>query len=479
MSIVSQITPVILCGGSGSRLWPLSRQSFPKQFSKIFNEKSLFQSALLRFTGSEILNFTNPLIVTNSDFRFTVGQQMKEIDINAEAIILEPSPKNTAPAILSACISASASSDDPLILVSPSDHVISDHERFQIAIMKGLKSAEKGSIVTFGIKPIRPETGYGYIEYVPKPNTEIFEILSFLEKPPLKTAEEIFKKDNYVWNSGIFLFKASSVIKLFQKLVPNIYNCVKSSITAGKIDLDFFRLDESAWTRCPDISFDRAIMENVSDSSVVPYGGVWSDLGGWDAVWTYMEPNEDGVACSKNAFAIESKNSLLRSENEDQILVGLGLDNIVAIAMPDAVLVSNKENCEEIKQIVPLLKANKISQAELFTKFHRPWGWYESLTISDHFQVKRILVNQGASLSLQSHHHRSEHWIVVEGTALVSIDGSENLLHEGQSVYIPLGAKHRLSNPGKLPLIIIEVQTGSYFGEDDIVRYDDIYGRIS
>jgi mannose-1-phosphate guanylyltransferase/mannose-6-phosphate isomerase len=474
---MTRITPVLLAGGSGTRLWPLSRKSYPKQFSTLLGDETLFQSSAKRLVSSQSLKFNAPITMTNSDYRFIVIEQLQGAGIDPGAVLIEPEGRNTAPAVLAAAIYASKSDPDATILIVPSDHIIPDTLAFHAAICGGLKETENGRIVTFGITPTRPETGYGYLEFSVASPCGAVPLKRFVEKPDIEAAKAMLDAGTYFWNAGIFLFRAKDMIAAFQTHAPELMEPVNNAIEQGHVDLDFFRLAVEPWAKCENISIDYAIMEKMDTLSAVPYSAGWNDLGGWDAVWLEQGPDSEGVVSSANATAIECQNVLLRSENESQHLVGLGLENIIAIAMPDAVLVAHKDRAQDIKVVVSALKAKGVAQAETFPKDHRPWGWFESLVIGGRFQVKRIHVLAGAALSLQSHHHRSEHWIVVEGTAKVTVDDSVTLLTEGQSAYIPLGALHRMENPGKVPMVLIEVQTGVYLGEDDIIRYEDIFGR--
>ena len=476
---MKKIYPVILAGGYGTRLWPLSRKSFPKQFTNLTGEHSLFQQTALRLMSSDQLEFALHTTLTHSDFRFIVGEQLQAVGIDPGHILIEPEGKNTAPAILAACLSISKSDPDAILLVAPSDHIIPDTFEFHRAILTGLSQIKLGKMVTFGITPTHPETGYGYLEldHDELDSKGTANVVRFVEKPGLARAEKMLENKNYLWNAGIFLFKATDMISAFEQYEPLTLKRTKEAIDGAQVDLDFLRLNAASWGKLKQISIDYAIMEKVSNLVAVPYLFKWSDLGGWNAVWLIADKDEAGNALSEGAHSIDCSNTLLRSESQHQKIVGLGLDNIIAIAMPDAVLVADKQRSQEIKKVVELLKFNNIQQAGVFPKDHRPWGFFESLVLSKQFQVKYINVNPGAALSLQSHRHRSEHWIVVEGTARVTVDKEVKLISEGQSVYIPLGAKHRLENPLDSSLVLIEVQTGTYFGEDDIVRYEDLYKR--
>lgn len=455
-------------------MWPLSRKSYPKQFAKLAGDETLFQSSALRLTGDD---FAAPIVLTASDYRFIVTQQLQSVGIDPGAIMIEPEGRNTAPAILAAALYLETQDPNALILVTATDHVIPDSAAFRACVQLGVGAAEQGNLVTFGIKPDRPETGYGYLEIDDIAGDSVVPLKRFVEKPDLAKAEEMLASNSYLWNAGIFLFSVNSILKSFQIHAPQMLETVAKAVDKAKPDLGFLRLDPESWEMVEKISIDYAIMEKANNLCVVPFSGIWSDLGGWDAVWRQADQDENGVVCSEYATAIDCENTLLRSENSEQEIVGLGLNNIIAIAMPDAVLVADISRSPDVGSVVHALIQKGAKQAETLPRDNRPWGWFESLSVGERFQVKRIMVHPNGALSLQSHLHRSEHWIVVAGTATVTIAGVEQTVTENQSVYIPLGEVHRLANNGKVELHLIEVQTGAYLGEDDIVRYEDIYAR--
>jgi mannose-1-phosphate guanylyltransferase/mannose-6-phosphate isomerase len=472
------IHPVLLCGGSGTRLWPLSRKSHPKQFVKLFGKESLFQSSALRLSGT---GFAAPSVVTGSDFRFMVVEQLAAVNIAPWDILIEPSGRNTGAAICAAAIALEAKNGQCLMLVAPSDHVMPDANGFRDMVQAAASTALAGQIVTFGVRPDRAETGYGWLELSSKPSEDFAPVAqplsSFVEKPDAVTAEVLLRSGMHLWNSGIFLFSTSTIIKAFEQHAPKTLDLVRKAFDHAEPDLSFTRLAPEPWSRLEDISIDYAVMEHATNLSVVPYGGKWSDLGDWQAIWREGNADANGVVTSGPSTALGCKNTLLQATSDTQQLVAMGLEDIIAVAMPDAVLVAHKDRAQDVKIAVTKLREQGAAQAETLPRDYRPWGWYEGIALGPRFQVKRIVVNPGAALSLQSHNHRAEHWIVVEGTAKVTIDNDVKIVAENQSVYIPLGAVHRMENPGKLHLTLIEVQTGSYFGEDDITRYEDVYSR--
>ncbi len=462
------VTPVLMCGGSGTRLWPMSRKSYPKQFTALLGQESLFQASARRVIGH---HFAPPLVITNADFRFIVTEQLAEIGVEAGPILIEPEGRNTAPAILAASMHMHEQDPDALLLVLPTDHVMPDRETFLSAVDAGLERARSGDLVTFAIRPDRPETGFGYMELADAADREPVAVRRFVEKPAPAQAETLLASGRCFWNAGLFLFAPSAMIEAFATHAPDLIGPVRSALAFAHRDLGFLRLATRPWSAVVDISIDYAILEHSDRVVAVPYRGTWSDMGNWDTVWTMSEPDAQGVAAVGEAHAVDCRNVLLRSESDSQVLVGLGLQDIIAIAMPDAVLVADKARVQDVKHAVSQLKAGAYAQAEAFPREHRPWGHFERLTTGPGFEVRRITVNPGAALSLQSHTHRAEHWIVVVGQARVTLDGADRILDANQSVYIPPDCRHGLANPGPERLILVEVQTGTSFGDDDVVRY--------
>ena len=472
------LIPVILCGGTGTRLWPLSRASYPKQYWPLSEDgdSTLLQQTHQRLTGLE--NLGDPILICNDDHRFIVAEQMRQIGIKPSAILLEPIGRNTAPAVTVAALQATANGEDPLLLVLAADHLIRDSHRFRAAIKAGCRPANAGRLVTFGIIPTAPETGYGYIEAEqPFVKGELLEvpISRFVEKPDKATAEKFIENGRFTWNSGMFLFKASTMLAELERLTHDVVSCCRSALEQETADLEFLRLEREAFSKCPNVAIDIAVMEKTDLGSVLPLDAGWSDVGSWSALWETANRDANGNVIQGRVISEGSRNCYFRSEH--RLVVGLGVEDLVVVETDDAVLISNRSKSQAIKKIVKQLEMDGSSEGKAHRKIYRPWGHYTSIVEDHRWQVKRISVKPGASLSLQMHHHRAEHWVVVRGTALIERDGEEKLLGENQSTYIPLGCRHRLSNPGKIPVELIEVQSGEYLGEDDIVRFDDRYGR--
>ncbi|MBI9075197.1 MAG: mannose-1-phosphate guanylyltransferase/mannose-6-phosphate isomerase [Desulfatibacillum sp.] len=467
------ILPVILAGGSGTRLWPLSRYEYPKQLLALSGPDSLLQSTVLRLQGLE--GAASPLVVCNEKHRFFVAEQLLRMDIAPFSIVLEPMGKNTAPAVAVAAIQALAQGEDPVLLVLPADHHIRDKQGLQDAARFGEILAEQGRLITFGLVPHTPETGYGYIKKGKAFREGAFILEEFVEKPDLPTAEKYLASGNYLWNSGMFMFKASVVLDQLEKHAPEIVKACKEAVEKGQEDLDFFRLEAGAFSRCPSISIDYAVMEKTGQGAVFPLDIGWDDLGSWESLWQTGEKDADSNVLVGDVTTVETTNSYLHSTK--RMLAAVGVSDLVVVETADAVLVANRNKVQNVKHVVEQLKKLQREEAVSHKKVYRPWGSYESIETSRRFQVKLITVKPGAKLSLQRHFHRAEHWVVVSGTAIATRDGEEITLHEDQSTYIPLGVVHRLENPGRIPLELIEVQSGAYLGEDDIVRLDDVYGR--
>ena len=463
--------PVILSGGSGSRLWPLSRKNKPKQFLTLFNDSSMFQSTLTRLNGLDSLEA--PLIVCNNEHRFMVAEQLQEIGLEANGIILEPCARNTAPAIALAALKAMDKGEDPLLLILAADHLISDVTAFHKAIEQAQKLAEQDKLVTFGIQPQSAHTGYGYIEAEEKSKPS--SVKRFIEKPDLGTAESYLSAGNFFWNSGMFLFKASAYIKELARFSPEMLSSCKQSLEKAVIDLDFVRVDPELFEQSPSDSIDYAVMEKTDKAMVVPLDAGWSDVGSWSSLWEAFTRDDDQNVLIGDVLVENVHNAYIHSEN--RLVTVLGLDDVIVVETHDAVMVAHKDQAQKVKTIVEELTRQNRKEVITHRKCYRPWGNYDSVDMGDRFQVKRILVNPGASLSLQMHYHRAEHWVVVSGTAEVTRDDEVMLLGENESTFIPLGSVHRLRNPGRVPLEIIEVQSGAYLEEDDIIRLQDTYNR--
>ena len=472
------IHPVILSGGSGSRLWPMSRAGYPKQFLALHGDDG---TTMLQATAKRVQrgNFSNPLLVCNEEHRFILAEQLRQVDVKPDGIILEPVARNTAPAVAVAALTLGRTKTDALMLVMPSDHVILDEASFHKAVEAAAEAAAGGALVTFGITPTLPETGYGYIQrgQTWKGDVEgVYEVSRFVEKPDLKTAEQYLDSGDYAWNSGIFLFRADTYIDALERFQPEMLAAVRAALDNSQEDLNFCRLDESAFAASPSNSIDYAVMEHTDNAAVVPVDMGWSDLGAWSALWDIKEKDDQGNVATGDVLLHNTRNSYVHA---DHAMVAVsGLDDVIVVATDDAVLVVDRHNAQSVKDLVEQLKRDGRGEHHLHTTVHRPWGCYRGIDMGERHQVKRITVKPGEKLSLQMHYHRAEHWIVASGTALVTRGEKQFLLRENESTYIPMGETHRLENPGKVPLDIIEVQSGSYLGEDDIVRFEDGYGRV-
>ena len=474
---VSALVPVILCGGTGTRLWPLSRASYPKQYWALAGrgEDTLLQQTQQRLEG--LPGLAPPLLICNEDHRFIVAEQMRQIGVEPAAILLEPIGRNTAPAVAVAALQATAQGDDPLLLVLAADHVIREAAAFRATVVAGTAAAEAGQLVTFGIVPTAPETGYGYIEAAQSlaaASTPV-PIARFVEKPDRATAEAFLATGRFTWNSGMFLFKASAILAELERLAPEVMSACRAALEQDSADLDFLRLEREAFAGCPNVALDVAVMEKTDRGAVLALEAGWSDVGSWSALWETADQDDQGNVLRGRVIHEDARNCYLRSEH--RLVVGLGVEDLVVVETDDVVLVAHRDRAQDVKRIVGLLEQEGAPESKAHRKIYRPWGSYDGVTEGERWQVKRIVVNPGASLSLQMHHHRAEHWIVVQGTAVVDKDGRQELVGENQSTYIPLGCRHRLSNPGKIPVELIEVQSGPYLGEDDIVRFEDRYGR--
>ncbi len=477
---LNTILPVILCGGSGTRLWPASRKSFPKQFLSLADKdtNSLLQQTIIRI--EKLKNILDPIFICNEEHRFIVAEQIRETNIKPNSIILEPFGRNTAPAITIAALKALEKGKDTNLLILSSDHFIENNEKFLEIIEAGIEYSKKGMLVTFGVLPDTPATGYGYIKSEEPLENLLIEgksIKSFIEKPDKKTAELLLKDKRFSWNSGIFLFKASAILKAIEQFSPEILNFCQKALSKDIYDLDFQRLDKDYFKKCPDVSIDIAVMEKTKNGIVLPLPVGWSDIGSWNSVWNISQKDSDGNVIYGNVEIEDTQDCYFKSEN--RLIAAIGLKNLAIIETSDAILVVDKNKSQEVKNIVQKLRDKNIPEALEHQKSFRPWGNYQSLVKKNKWQVKLINVKPGESLSLQKHRYRSEHWVVVSGQAKVEINEKVFNLYENQSTYIPSGSKHRLSNPGNEDLKIIEIQSGTYLGEDDIIRFDDNYGRTN
>lgn len=478
MNVNPKIYPIVLSGGSGTRLWPLSRAAYPKQLLALVGEKTMLQATLER--AAALPGAQDPVLICNQDHRFLVREQCLESGITPAAMYLEPAGRNTAPAIALAALHLAAADPHALMLVLPADHVIENHAAFATAVADALMAAQAGYLVTFGVFPQGPETGYGYIKSgAPLPSDAnaggTYAISAFVEKPDRTTAERYLIEGGYTWNSGMFVFTAGRYLEELQAHRPDILAAVTQAWQGRTQDLDFCRPHQAEFLACPSDSIDYAVMQQTTRAAVVPAEFGWSDVGSWDSLWSIASKDQSGNAIKGDAFVTSTTNSYIRAEN--RLVAVIGLDDVVVVETADAVLVMHRDKAQEIKRAIEYFDYAGRSEHLQHVRVYRPWGWYEGIDSDLRFQVKRIMVKPGEKLSLQMHHHRAEHWVVVSGTALVSVEGKENLLSENQSTYIPLGHVHRLTNPGKIDLHLIEVQSGAYLGEDDIVRFEDTYGR--
>lgn len=466
--------PVVLSGGSGSRLWPLSRQNQPKQFLALIGDHSLFQETVLR--ASRIPGMQLPVTVCSEDHRFMVGEQLQEIDVGNGGILLEPVARNTAPAIALAALHLAARDPDATMLVMPADHLIENEQAFRDAVVHASALAGDDWLVTFGIQPDYPETGYGYIRQGQSLGGAGFRVDRFVEKPDLATAETYVAEGNYVWNSGMFMFKARRYLEELGQLTPDILSAARKSYETAHPDLDFVRVDVNAFSASPDDSIDYAVMEKTAHAAVVPVSCGWSDIGSWSSLWAAAPRDSDGNRHEGDVLSIDTRNSLVRA-SERRMIATIGVEDLVIVDTPDATLVARKDRVQDVKKVVEMIKGAGRQEHLFHRKVYRPWGNYDSIDMGERFQVKRIIVKPGAALSLQKHHRRAEHWIVVSGVAEVTCDERVFELRENESTYIPVGSVHRLRNRGTEPVELIEVQSGHYLGEDDIVRLEDVYGR--
>jgi mannose-1-phosphate guanylyltransferase/mannose-6-phosphate isomerase len=470
-----KLYPVILSGGSGSRLWPLSREHYPKPLLPLVSDKTLLQETACRLDG--IPDLGDAVYVCNEEHRFLLAEQVTQIGKTPAAIILEPEGRNTAPALTLAALYLVKQDPDAMMVVMPADHVMTEPQQFITAVEQGSDNAEQGALVTFGIVPESPETGYGYIKRDAQiGSSAAYTVARFVEKPDLQTAEQYVSEGDYFWNSGIFLMRADRWLDEISQHRPDILKVCREATNKGVQDSDFFRVDKQLFHACPSDSIDYAVMEKTDRAVVVPISAGWSDIGAWSALWNVCPQDADGNVIQGDVLAEDTHNAFLVAQH--RCLATVGLDNIVVVETADAVLVASKDKAQDVKAIVDRLKDSGRDESKMHRQVHRPWGSYEGIDAGSRFQVKRLSVKPGAQLSLQMHHHRAEHWIIVKGTARVTCGDQVFTLHENESTYIPIGEKHRLENPGNIPLEVIEIQSGSYLGEDDIVRYEDVYDRV-
>ncbi len=468
------IIPVILSGGIGTRLWPLSREAFPKQFLPLVDRNTMLQNTALRIAG--LTGVTAPMVVCNEEHRFMVAEQLRAVGIQPEAVILEPVGRNTAPAVALAALHSQLAGADPILLILPADHVIADVEGFRAAVRQVAPHAEAGRLITFGIVPTAPETGYGYIKAGPPlDDSSLCEVERFVEKPDTTTAQRYLDSGAHYWNSGMFMFRASAFLAELERFAPAMLAACQHALTAGRADTDFLWLDRKAFAACPQDSIDYAVMEKTEHAVVMPLAVGWNDVGSWSALWDVGAHDSDGNIRRGDVITVDTHDTYVDAAT--RLVATVGVDDLVVVETADAVLVARKGRVQEVKAVVDQLKANQRPEGRNHRKVYRPWGCYDSIDFDRRFQVKRIMIRPGACISSQMHHHRAEHWVVVSGTARVQRGEEEFLLTENQSTYIPVGVQHRLTNPGKIPLEIIEVQSGSYLGEDDIIRFEDVYGR--
>lgn len=466
------ILPVVMAGGSGTRLWPLSRELYPKQFLRLGSDDTMLQTTLLRLQG---LPVQQCLVIGNEQHRFLIAEQLRQIDALGRNILLEPVGRNTAPAIALAALHALETGADPLLLVLAADHVIRDTAALHEAVLLAAQHAGQGHLVTFGVVPESPETGYGYVQTGAATGQGAYRVAAFVEKPSAELAASYIAGGQHLWNSGMFMFRASRYVDELQKFRPDILQACRSALTATDADLNFIRVDRTAFEACPSDSIDYAVMEKTDEAVVVPLSAGWSDVGAFAALWDVLPKDEQGNALSGDVMAVDSTNSLVMAESA--LVATIGVQDLVVVQTKDAVLVADRDKAQDVKGIVARLRDSGRTEHQVHRQVYRPWGHYDSIDSGLRYQVKRITVQPGAKLSVQLHHHRAEHWVVVSGTARVTLQDQEHLLSENQSIYVPVGAIHALENPGKIPLDLIEVQVGSYLGEDDIVRLGDLYGR--